>query len=88
MGNNWQYSFERGVKLRLESELDARMHGLPFDSSNIPFHSHDGTMQSRFKSGWQSLTPVDIDMYIKKEIGEPCGLREIKRQLREAKCSS
>ncbi len=60
MADNWQWSYDKGRTTRIERELAARMHQHPFNPDDIPLHSHDGTMQSQFCKGWQSVSEVDI----------------------------
>ncbi|RZF83725.1 hypothetical protein EXT46_05375 [Pseudoalteromonas sp. CO325X] len=60
MADNWQWSYDKGRTTRIENELAARMNQHPFNPDDIPLHSHDGTMQSQFSKGWQSVSEVDI----------------------------
>lgn len=62
MGRNWEWSFERGRKERLELELKAAEQGIAECDVDrrVPLHSHDGTMQSQFKKGWRSVTQSEI----------------------------
>ncbi|MDK1288508.1 hypothetical protein [Pseudoalteromonas umbrosa] len=62
MGKNWDWSFKQGRIKRLNYEIESRLNDLPFNSNEIPRHSHDGTMQSRFVKGWQSVTEAEIQM--------------------------
>lgn len=57
---NWTWSYEKGRSKRLAAELTARKAGIPFNANLIPLHSFDGTMQSKFKQGWLSVTESDI----------------------------
>lgn len=53
MGRNWEWSFNHGREQRLKREREAAEQGIAecdVDRS-VPFHSHDGTMQSMFKKG-------------------------------------
>lgn len=60
MGKNWDWSYQKGRKKRLQLEVDASMHSMPFDVRSIPMHSHCATMQSYFSKGWNSVSPVEI----------------------------
>ncbi|NOU53119.1 hypothetical protein HG263_21700 [Pseudoalteromonas sp. JBTF-M23] len=60
MGRNWEWSKNQGRIKRLKAEVAARQSGQPFDASNVPLHSYDGTMQSKFAHGWHSVTETDI----------------------------
>lgn len=76
MGKNWQWSYEHGRKKRLYAELTAYKTSQPLDSSNIPLHSHDGTYQSQFNKGWQSINSVEISMYIEDQTHLSSNLNE------------
>ncbi|WP_174171086.1 MULTISPECIES: hypothetical protein [unclassified Pseudoalteromonas] len=60
MGRNWQWSYTQGRIKRIKAEIAARQNGEPFDANQIPLHSYDGTMQSKFAKGWRSISEVDI----------------------------
>ncbi|ASD67704.1 hypothetical protein [Pseudoalteromonas piscicida] len=60
MGRNWQWSYAQGRIKRLNAEVTARQSSEPFDVNQIPLHSYDGTMQSKFKRGWLSICETDI----------------------------
>ncbi|PHI35962.1 hypothetical protein CBQ28_17005 [Pseudoalteromonas sp. GCY] len=60
MGRNWEWSYKQGRIKRLKAEVAAHQNGEPFDANQIPLHSYDGTMQSKFKRGWQSVCETDI----------------------------
>lgn len=64
MGKNWEWSLKKGKEQRIKLEVDARMHGLPFNPNNIPLHSHCGTMQSHFNKGWLSVSAIDIELRV------------------------
>ena len=64
MGKNWDWSYQKGREKRMEQEVDARMHNMPFDPRKIPMHSHCGTMQSHFNKGWQSVRAIDIQLRV------------------------
>lgn len=62
MGHNWKWSFAQGRAKRMELERQAAVQGIAecdVDRS-VPFHSHDGTMQSQFAKGWHSLDAVEL----------------------------
>jgi len=63
MGRNWQWSFEQGRTKRLAAEKAAFESGQPIPAS-APLHSHDGTMQSQFTKGWNSVTLVQIQRHL------------------------
>ena len=60
MGRNWQWSFDHGREQRLKLEREAAEQGIAECDVDraVPFHSHDGTMQSQFAKGWRSVTPI------------------------------
>ena len=62
MGRNWKWSFDHGREQRLKLEREAAEQGIPECDVDrtVPFHSHDGTMQSQFAKGWRSVTPSEI----------------------------
>ncbi|WP_440053358.1 hypothetical protein ACSLBF_10455 [Pseudoalteromonas sp. T1lg65] len=60
MGRNWEWSLKQGRIKRLKAELEARRNGELFDASQIPLHSYDGTMQSKFRRGWLSVSETEI----------------------------
>ena len=62
MGRNWQWSFDHGREQRLKREREAAEQGIPECDVDrtVPFHSHDGTMQSQFAKGWRSVTPAEV----------------------------
>ncbi|MCG7545563.1 hypothetical protein MHM93_15380 [Pseudoalteromonas sp. MM17-2] len=64
MADNWAWSYDRGRTQRLEQEVKARMSSHPFNPNDIPLHSHDGTMQSKFKEGWLSVSEIDIRLRV------------------------
>jgi len=64
MGKSWDWSYQKGREKRMELEVDARMHSMPFDPREIPMHSHYGTMQSHFNKGWQSVRAIDIQLRV------------------------
>lgn len=64
MGRNWQWSYQQGRQARLDAELAAHQSQQPCVASP-GLHSHDGTMQSKFEQGWASVTPVEIQRYLK-----------------------
>ena len=57
MGKNWDWSYQKGRDKRMELEVDARMHNMPFDPRKIP-------MQSHFNKGWQSVRAIDIQLRV------------------------
>ena len=62
MGRNWMWSFACGVAKRKALEMAAAEQGIAecdIDRA-VPFHSHDGTMQSQFAKGWRSVTPAEV----------------------------
>ncbi|WP_304635520.1 hypothetical protein [Pseudoalteromonas sp.] len=79
MGKNWDWSYQKGREKRLQLEVDARMHNLPFNPKNIPLHSHDGTMQSHFNKGWRSVSAVDIEIRVNRH----CDFRRVRNSIRE-----
>lgn len=62
MGRNWQWSFDHGREQRLKLEREAAEQGIAECDVNraVPFHSHDGTMQSQFAKGWHSVTAAEV----------------------------
>ena len=64
MGKNWDWSYLKGGEKRMDQEVDARMHNMPFDPRKIPMHSHCGTMQSHFNKGWRSVSAIDIELRV------------------------
>lgn len=62
MGRNWQWSFDHGREQRLKLEREAAEQGIAecdIDRT-VPLHSRDGTMQSQFAKGWNSVTASEI----------------------------
>lgn len=64
MGKNWDWSYLKGGEKRMDQEVDARMHNMPFDPRKIPMHSHCSTMQSHFNKGWRSVSAIDIELRV------------------------
>ena len=51
MGKNWEWSYKQGRIKRIKAEASAKLNGTPFNPSEVPLHSYDGTMQSKFAQG-------------------------------------
>ena len=51
MGKNWEWSYKQGRIKRIKAEASAKLNGTPFNPSEVPLHSYDGTMQSKFAKG-------------------------------------